>query len=313
MGHSNTIKDQSALNEEFRKYLDEQNVELNKATAAAKEQMAKEIQDFYQQGGWSDAKPVSSGAYQHLATASEWSLAHVSQMIDGIRGAIFGGGGEIPAADPNDKTPLPADAKPATAEAVSDQLKQLVAISSGTGMIIANAAFQVISGILAAFKSSTSTDIVKDIKQKDIIPGLSMFICVMENKYHRSDFFSDEMIVQNFYIFDVRMSASRAADLARFDAISSLILQQHDLEKQATDLSAQVRQLNIQAYKDKFNGNLMEAIKSYKADLQLLTSTVDLVNDSVAATTKLIDDLRAKKVLAANAMIADKHRELLAM
>jgi hypothetical protein len=309
MGASPNIEDLAKQNVAFQKYIDERNAELDKASQDAKVRMDAQIAAFYKEGNWSDAKPLVSGQYQHLATASTWSLDHVIGMIDAVRGAVFG---EAPAAkaaakDPASKVPnigTDPEIKP-----VDTATKTLMAAMGGTEMIIANAAFQAISGVLAAFKSTTETDLVKNVIQKEVVPGLSLFVTVMENKFHRSDFFTDEIIVQNFYIFETRMSLQRAADIAKFDRMKGLQQQQIDLETQASDFSNQIGTLHFADYKTKYGA---DAVKKYKSDFDDLHTMVEMFNAQIDEIGKKIDALRTARRAAAQAMYTSKRKVLLA-
>ena len=232
MGAAPTISEQAAKDKEFQKYVDERNAELDKTVATATAAMDSQMKDFYTKGGWDDAKPLASGAYQHLATASTWSLDHVNNMIEAVRGAVFGG---PPPAAPDPNVPAPKDQSANKVEPIDAKTKTLMGLMAGTELVIANAAFQAITGILSQFKSSMETSLVKNVQQKDLTPGMSLFVCVMENKFHRKDFFNDELIIQDFYIYRCSFSVNRAADIAKFDRIGGLIAQQHDFMTNASD------------------------------------------------------------------------------
>ena len=91
MGSSHTLEQQAKENTEFQEYVEKQTAHLAVTATTAQTAMNAEMDAFYKKGGWTDAKPLTSGSYQHQATASEWSLDHVTKMIDAVRGAVFGG------------------------------------------------------------------------------------------------------------------------------------------------------------------------------------------------------------------------------
>jgi len=310
MGAAPTLSQQAAKDKEFQKYIDERNAELDKTVTAARTAMDGEMRTFYAAGGWNDAKPLASGAYQHLATASTWSLEHVTNMIDAVRGAVFGG---PPPPAPNSNVPAPKGQSENKVEPIDQKTKNLMSLMAGTELVIANAAFQVITGILSQFKSSMETGLVKNVQQKDLTPGMSLFICVMENKYHRKDFFNDELIIQDFYIYACSFSVTRAADIANFDRIGGLIAQQHDLLSAATDISKQIADMKVADYRKKHNDSIIEAMKDYKADFAALQDVVNDVNGQVAITGRAINDMRSRTMHANAALIAAKQRELLLM
>ena len=284
MGSSNTIEQQAALNTKFQQYIDDQNKVLDAATKAARSDMDKAIDNFAKQGGWTDLKPFASGSYQHLATASTWSLDRVSDMLNSIASALMGGKSAPPAKDPNSKVPTIGTGT--TVQPADPATKALLASMGGTELIIAAAALDVVQSILSSFSSSTQTDIVKDVRQKDLLPGLSLFITVMENQYRRNDFFGNEMIIENFYIYDVRMSAQRAADIAKMNRLNGLIYQQQVQIDAASNVSAQIPKLD-------------PARPDYLEAFQKLTAIVDGINKSIDKIAEQIKALRAANMLAA--------------
>ncbi|CAM2157208.1 conserved protein of unknown function [Pararobbsia alpina] len=310
MGHSTDIKTIGQDNTAFQKYIDERNAELDKTAADAQKVLDAQIKKFYADGKWDDAQPLASGSYQHLSTAATWSLNNVVDMIEGVRSAIFGGKAIVmppTKGDKDDKVPTASAAKGST---ISPTTQNLLTMMAGTEAIIANAAFQAITGILSAIKTGTQTDLSKQIVQKDIIPGMSMFVCVMENKFSSKDFFNSEIIVQNFYIYDVRMSADRARALANFDRINGLIAQQNDLEAAVASLSQQVHDLKLADYKTKHPGDLKAAIADYKSDFIALEDMIKEINTKISDTADLIN--KKKLLNAANnaALVLAKRKEL---
>jgi hypothetical protein len=287
MGHSPTIEQQGQKDAAFQKYVDEQTTALNKKSGEAETTMTARMDKFYKQGGWEDAKPLTQGSYQHLTTASEWSLTHVSDMIDAIRGAIFGGAAAPSATDPNSK--LTQIGKGTVTDTAPPALTAMAAMA-GIDLLIASAAFDAIQGILTTFTSKTSTEIVSNYTQKDLVPGLSLFVTVMEDMYHRSDFFSGETIIQNFYIFDAKFSVSRGADIAKFHMLETLINQQVAIESQANKMSERIAALDVNR-------------TDYEAAFEKLTQTLDMQNKYVEKLQAQIDALRKAKQAADTAQI----------
>lgn len=222
MGHSNTIDQQTKANAEFQKYVDAQTAALDGFVTQAQADIAKSIEDYYTKGGWNDAKPLISGTYQHVTTTSEWSLQAVADMISKLQTTMFGG----------------APTQGASAPPQSDDLKEAVAKMGGMEALITSAAFEAIEGVLEAFTSGTQTSVQKKYDVKELAPGLTLFLCVIENQYHRSDFVSDNTIVQNAYVFDTRFSIKQGADIARFDEMTNLKAQQDAQEAMATKCNA---------------------------------------------------------------------------
>jgi hypothetical protein len=93
-------------------------------------------------------------------------------------------------------------------------------------LLITSAAFNAIQGIMATFATSTQTSVQKDFSTKELAPGLTLFLCVIDNQYHRSDFLTNNTILQTGYLFDVRFSIQQAGSIANFNQVQSLIAEQ---------------------------------------------------------------------------------------
>lgn len=272
MGVAPGINDLSKTNTEFQKYIDEQSKAMNLAASNAKKDMDAAIQNFYKQGNWDDAAPFTSGSYQHLTTAETWSLEHISEMINAIRGAVFGGSVVPPAQNPSNVPTKVGEGTKVEPQkpAVQGAIKQMADMD----LLIASAAFDIIQGILTGFTAQANASIVHNFSQKEVAPGLSLFVTVMENEYHRSDFFSDQRIVQNFYIFDCRMSLKRASSIATFNQIQALMNQEAAFQTQTDLIAGKIAAVDVNR-------------DDYDAAIQKLNATLEKLN-------KFIDDLRIK-------------------
>jgi hypothetical protein len=210
MGKSNTIDQQAKLNAAFQDYINTQTAALDKMTQDAEMQIAAMVSSFYKDGNWTDAAPLVKGKYEHLSTVSEWSLDNVSKIIDALKNSIFG----APAPAGSTAPPQPTD------------LARNVAQMSEMTLLITSAAFNAIQGIMATFATSTQTSVQKDFSTKELAPGLTLFLCVIDNQYHRSDFLTNNTILQTGYLFDVRFSIQQAGSIANFNQVQSLIAEQ---------------------------------------------------------------------------------------
>jgi len=288
VGVAPTIDDLAKKNAAFQKYIDDQSKAMNTASTTAKADMDQLIKQFYQQGNWDDAKPFISGSYQHLTTAESWSLDNVSKMIDAIRGAVFGGSATPPAQNPanvptkvgDGTTPPPKDLP--TTEAMKAM--------AGMDLLIASAAFDIIQGILTTFTVSTSASIVHNVSQKELVPGLSLFVTVMENQYQSNDFFSNQVIIQNFYLFDARLSVKRAADIAKFNQVQSLITQQTSFETAVDKLSTIIAGLDVND-------------PHYLDNLQVKQNILETLNKRIEDLAAKIKAMRDAKNAAAAALV----------
>ncbi|MBD1945428.1 hypothetical protein H6F50_24280 [Coleofasciculus sp. FACHB-712] len=265
MGKSNTIDQQAKLNADFQKYINDQTTALDTMTTKAQGEIQTTIDTYYKKGNWKDAAPLIQGKYEHLTTESEWSLDNVSKMIEALRGAIFG-------------APAPAGS---TAPAQSSDLAANVQKMSDMTLLITSAAFNAIQGIMATFTSGTQTSVQQDFATKELAPGLTLFVCVIENQYHRSDFLNNNTILQTGYVFDTRFSIEQAGELAKFNQVQSLIAEQNTSETLISKFDAALIGLDVTA-------------DDYDAKYTKYQGNLDKLNARIADLKDLIDKLKAK-------------------
>lgn len=205
MGRSNSIEQQQKSNDAFNAYIDSMSADLGKKLESERQKIDSLIEQHYKP--FPDKAELLLGSYQHLSTISEWSLDSVNNILDGCRRAIFGA--------------------PAPKGVVSDQSKPEVTASINEikerELYIANAAFEVVQGALSSFTNKTTTSVMLKTDVKNLSPGLTLFITVMENSYSRKDFFRNESIIQNLFYFKVYYSikegqqTSKLSDLKAYE------------------------------------------------------------------------------------------------
>jgi len=288
MGVAPKIDDLSKTNAEFQKYIDDQSKAMKEAAGKAKADMDAAIKTFYADGKWDDAQPFTGGTYQHLETSETWSLDHVAKIIDSIRGAVFGGSAAPEAKNPENVPTKIAEGTTKTPP--KEQVSVAAKAMAGMEFIIASAAFDIIQGILTSFTTSTNASIVHNFAQKELVPGLSLFVTVMENQYQRNDFFTNQVIIQNFYIFDARFSIKRAADIAKFNQVQSLITQQASLEAGVEKVSNIISELDASA-------------DNYLDQLKIQQNKLDSLNGKIEGLGTKIKELRNAKNAALTAHI----------
>jgi len=256
-------------NAAFQEYIDVQIDAMNAAATTAQADMDAAIAQFYKDGAWDDAQPVVSGSYQQLDTASSWSLDPVIAMIDAVYAAMSGG----PAAPPARSSPFKACGAGTKIQTPIPGMSNL----KGTFMsaAIPAAAFAVIENILAGFASSTNTMIARNFSEKTLAPGLMLFVTVIENQYHSSDFFSGEAIIQILYIFNARYSVKQAGAVRGANQVQLLVAQQAAFEQRAVEVSDLIARLDVTR-------------DDYQVALRQLQKILDLLNDYIDRLQKKI-------------------------
>ncbi|MBF2017344.1 MAG: hypothetical protein IGS23_19495 [Rivularia sp. T60_A2020_040] len=154
---------------------------------------------------------LAKGDYQHVTTLSEWSLDSVSKMINSIQGAIFGKSstpkGSTTISDEKSKTP---------------DVSVAIQAMSDLQLLIAQTAFQSIQGILESFTSSTKTELMSNRKVIPLSPGLTLFMCIIENNIEQTKFFKSDLICQNFYLYTARYSIAEGKNIINFNQLQAL-------------------------------------------------------------------------------------------
>ncbi|WLH86453.1 hypothetical protein [Pseudomonas sp. FP2338] len=255
MGQSNTIEEQQKLNTKFQAYVDQMREDLDKSLATQTTRLNEKIKEHYSK--YNDDSSMISSSYQHLTTVSEWSLASINVMIDACRKAIFG-------------EKLPDNAKKDTPTA---EVTEAIEAMTNLDLLIANAAFDVIQGLLTSAGSKTETGITVKTDKKPLAPGMTLFITVMENSYHRKDFLNDESIVQTLFLFDVRFSIKEGKAVTKLNDLLAY-------ENQKQSMRNQLKQI------DKVVSKLDPTVDGYLATLAKYTGISDVLNTRLEAIGK---------------------------
>ena len=211
MGHSNSIAEQSKANAEFEKYITDTNADLDKQAAAAWTTIHDNIAAHYAPFS-NESIEIAKGSYKHVTTLSEWSLDNVSKMIKTIQGAIFGTTAQN----------VPGSTTTSEEDKNKPGVSQAILAMSNLQLLIANTAFNAIQGILESFTSTTKTELMSNSKVVPLSPGLTLFLYIIENNMQESRFFKNEMICQNFYLYECRYSLAEGKSIINFNQLSAL-------------------------------------------------------------------------------------------
>ena len=203
MGQSNSIQEQQEKNQEFQAYINEMNQNMDQRLIALSNDLRGMEDTHY--SSFPDRTLLIEGRYSHLTTLSEWSLRSISKIIDSCSKAIFG------AIAPNGSQKGGAE--------TSASIRQLQSREA----YIANAAFDIVQGIVSSFNNTTSISVERKVASKPIAPGMTLFIGVENNSYSSKQFFRDEKIIQTLFVFRVfysikeGVSQSKLTDLQLYE------------------------------------------------------------------------------------------------
>ncbi len=211
MGKSKSIQEQQKISKEFDQFIEEQNQAMDESLGKIKAEVDKMATAHTQ--GRTDAHLVIEGSYQHFTTMSEWSLDSVKKMTDLCSKAIFG-------AKPTENTEV---------KEVDEATKKSLSALTGRELLIANAAFGVIQGIMSGFSNKAEAAVEHKYEGKPISSGMTLFIGVENSTYNRKDFFTKDYIVKTIYHFKVFYSLNEGQEELTHNLLDLYCQQQADL------------------------------------------------------------------------------------
>ncbi|MEX3776494.1 hypothetical protein [Pseudomonas sp. MYb118] len=234
--------------------------DLDKSMAVETAALNTRVKEHYSKYG-DDALMIAS-SYRHLTTASEWSLKSINTMIDSCRTAIFGG-------------KLPDGAKKDTQPKA--EVTAAIAAMSNLDLLIANAAFDAVQALLSSIGSTTSTNISVKSDEKMLAPGMTLFITVVENSYHRKEFCSDETIIQNLFLFEVRFSIKEGKAMSKLSDLQAYENQKQSMRNQLLKVDDAVGKL------DPTKDDYLTALAKFLGISDALNARLKAIDDKLQA------------------------------
>lgn len=305
MGKSNSIDQQTKLNNEFQAYVSRMRQDLDSSAKEQSAKLAERIETRYSK--YRDDSSLISSSYQHLTTVSEWSLASINGMIDTCRKAIFGG--KLPDGAKQD-TPKP-------------EVSAAISAMNNLDLLISNAAFDAVQSLLTSAGSRTETSISIKTDEKILAPGMTLFITVMQNSYRRKDFFSNNTIIQMLFMFDVRFSIKEGQAVSKLSDLQSYEDQKQVMRNKLKQINEAVDKLNPALAEDLQNiimyagisDGFNKRLKTLSTKIQALTSAEGAINhnlqvslDDSTLALPFDSDVIANRIQAlANKALANAH------
>ncbi|EFR6822108.1 hypothetical protein HYF16_003867 [Salmonella enterica] len=256
MGRSNSIAEQQKSNEAFQKYVTEMQSDMTKRLSDVKSSINEMIEEHYKK--YPDKNELMVGEYTHLATLSEWSLDAVNKIIDSCKKSLFG------------ETPPPEGSE--IDKSLSSSAIQAL---KARELYIFNEAFTIINGILASFKNTTSTSVELKTDAKPVAPGIMLFISVMENSFSRSDFFNNELIVQNAYYFKVCYSLKEGESVSKISDLQAYEDQKQSYHNQLIKIDDVISSLEVT------NKDYLVTFQKYSNIAEMLNKQLKLISDKI--------------------------------
>lgn len=275
MGRSKTIREQQKANAAFNDYVKSMAKDMEEHVDKTSKTLDAMIEAHYK--SFPDKAMLQQGQYSHLSTFSQWSLDSVNEILNQCRDALFG------------KAPAPKGTE--QKKPTEEEKNSLTAIKERE-LYIANAAFEVIQGIIGSFGSITSTSVMAKAESKPLAPGLTLFIGVLNNAYSSSSFFKNEKIVQNIFVYKIWYS-----------------IQEGQRQSQLSDLEAYENQKVVFRQKlNQLNGVIMKLDilgSDYLDKMKVYNTLIDATYGQLKAIDQKISELTRAKGLVASAGAED--------
>lgn len=258
MGHSPSIADMQSKDDAYRAYISNVEAELQEKAKRYSDAMLADINAYYSENGY-DRTDLVSGKNSDFMQASDWSLANVKNIIDAIAKAVFGDSSTQPSGvDVNGVAEL--------GKAIAD-LRHLE-------VYVAGKCFEVLSGIIESFGSSSSVSFNASYKSEPLGNGMHLFATVVCDSYKPTNFINNEEIYQYLYIYEVKYSAGEAQAQAKFE-LTKLY------EDQIAAFTAKVEDLLAQLEADKITP-------------QQYSANAEVYNGLIANSSAALDALRQR-------------------
>ena len=249
MGKSKSIAELEQNEDLYRDYLTKLQDVLEKRAQTQIDTMLKQANDYYQTNGW-EYKEFINGKNVDFLQRSEWSLDNVKHIIDAIAKSVFGGGGGN----------LPDGVTVQSVEELGASLAEMANLE----LYIAGRAFELISGIVESFGSSSSVSFNGSTRSTPLGNGFHLFASVVCDSYKSKSFFKDEEIYEYLYVYEIRFSEGEAKEQAQIgltklyeDQIATFELKTEDLLKQLEEDAITPEQYHTTSsiYQDLINGS----------------------------------------------------------
>lgn len=260
MGKSKTIEQQLDTNEEFQKYIDSMTVKMDTNVSKISSELDSMIDKHYK--SYDDAQPLLEGKYQHLSTVSEWSLASVQKLINACRNSIFG-----------QVTP-----DGSSKNNISEEVSLAIQGINQRGVLIASAAFNIVQSLLIGFTNETKTDVMYKVDVKPLAPGLTLFIGAANNIYSHAEFFKNETIIQNMFVYKVYFSIKEGEYTSKLSDLEAYETEKQALRKNIEAISSAIVKLDVVS-------------ENYLAKLATYTMITEQLNNNLKNISKKIQKL----------------------
>lgn len=218
MGKSDTVKKLLETNQEFSQFMNEISKSAQQVTDQNRERFEKEIRDSYAGCGGKYIQ-LDSRTHEDYQVESEFSLAHIGDVIKKIGGEVFG----MTNADPE---------KEEIIDAMNKYADMAVKI-----------AVSVLSNVLSTLVWKQSAHYTSNIQHVSVAPGLTLHLMVVNQTVEGQGPLSSKKLIQNVILYQLNFSMAKARAQTGILYLESLLASMNQagdaylrLQKLLTDL-----------------------------------------------------------------------------
>lgn len=264
MGHSQSISEMTQKEETYRNYLKKIQEDLETRSKKYNDEMQKKLNDYYKDNHY-DKLDFISGMNADFMQQSEWSMKNVKAIIDAITKAVFG----------DTKAPDGVTIEKA------EEIGKAITAMENMELYIAGKCFEVLSGIVESFGSSTSVSFNSSYKHEPLGNGMHLFATVVCDSYKSQGFFENSEIYEYLYIYEVKYSVDEAKTLANVE-LTKLY------EDQIATFTKKVE-------------DLLDQLSSDKITPEQYESNSEIYNTLIDKSKKKLDELKSAALLPPSA------------
>lgn len=260
MGKSPTIKNLTETDQEFTQFMEEMSKNVKQTADGLMGEFTSAVQSFYADA---DGKYIQLAAKEHedYQLETEFSMEAIGQVIEKIGKEVF----ENSSVD-------------------AEKQKAMAALDEYTGMAI-KLAVNFLSNAMSALAWKESASYSHDIQHVSVGPGLTLHLMLVNRVYEGRGIIRSKKVFQNFVIYQLNFSATKAAAQAdvlylqsRLDTITSNTATFNTIQ------NAMVKLITSSAFEDEEPGGR----------LHLLVSTYQGLMDQLsAAQTNAYNEVHA--------------------
>ncbi|MBB1255912.1 hypothetical protein [Streptomyces alkaliterrae] len=209
MGSSPSISELTKDSEEFRKYIDQLEKELDQRSSDRQEKLDAEVQKFIATNHYNDLRVLQEDEKHHFSQMKEFSLDSISKLINTIAKSLLpsadGGGSAGGTSGKTDKEAV-SEAKDTTKSVLGASADVLI----GFETLAVGRVLNVVSEILLEFQSSANVGYQSEVGAHEIGYGYQLFLSSAADSFQGKGILQGSQIVEYLFAYRLTHSISQA-------------------------------------------------------------------------------------------------------